>query len=212
MIRGGEIRPGSHPELHVLALYASGDLKVFEAWRTERHVRCCGSCEQEVRAFRSTKAELRRATERCTLAAFETPADWNRLEREMAGNIAVGVAAARCIERTGRKHMLLSRGVVIGIGLAALFAAGWMTHIPMEQNHHLVASIERIFRGPEPVRPMGTIVETTPEGIAVHTQAASLTILHPPSAVVSLAGGSGVTASYIDDETGEVTVTTVYGQ
>jgi hypothetical protein len=212
MIQAGGIQIGSHPQSHILALYSSGDLRGFAAWRLARHVRRCKLCEREVQAYRSAKAELRRAAERHVLAAFGAPADWNRLQREMAGNIAVGVAAARCIEKIGRKRIALSRGVLAGIGLTALFVAGWMTHIPMQQTQHLFASAERIFRGPDPVRPLGTVVETTPEGIAVHTQAASLTILHPPSAVVSLGAGSGVTASYIDDQTGEVTVTSVYAQ
>ncbi|MGH9582302.1 MAG: hypothetical protein ACRD4O_05150, partial [Bryobacteraceae bacterium] len=109
------------------------------------------------------------------------------------------------------------RGAVAGIALAALFAAGWIAHVPKRQAPHLLASAEHAFDGTtadatNADRSAETIVETTPEGIAVHTSAASLTILHPALAVVSLGRGHGVAASYIDEETGEVTITNVYGR
>jgi hypothetical protein len=59
---------------------------------------------------------------------------------------------------------------------------------------------------------MGTVLQSTPGGIAVRTQGATLTILHPNSAVISLSGTSGVSARYFDEETGQVTITKVYGQ
>jgi hypothetical protein len=59
---------------------------------------------------------------------------------------------------------------------------------------------------------MGTVLRSTPEGIAVRTQGATLTILHPRSAVVSLSGSSAVAARYVDEDTGQVTIANVYGQ
>jgi len=55
-------------------------------------------------------------------------------------------------------------------------------------------------------------VRTTPQGIAVRSQGATLTLLNPSSATVSLSGASAVGARYIDDETGQITITNVYGQ
>lgn len=211
MMEAGGTHTGSHPSLQALALYSNRDLKRFPAWRVQRHLRHCSRCRAEVQAFRSATEELRRA-QRAALAAFESHTDWNRLEREMTGNIAVGVAAARCVDKIGRKRMLLSRGALVAFGLAALFVAGWMTHIPKAQNQHLLSSLERLFETNETRRPVGTVVETTPQGIAVRTDSATLTILHPPSAVISLAGGSGVAATYVDEETGQVTIAKVYGQ
>jgi hypothetical protein len=93
-----------------------------------------------------------------------------------------------------------------------LFVAGWLTHIPREQTDHLMASLHRMVTLERPPRPSGTVLRTTPDGIAVGAQGATLTILHPATAVVSVSGPSAVSARYIDDDTGEVTITKVYGQ
>jgi len=58
----------------------------------------------------------------------------------------------------------------------------------------------------------GTVLRTTPDGITVRTESATLTIMHPPSAVLSLSGASSVAARYVDEQTGQVTITKVYGQ
>ena len=211
-MNGAPMKPGSHPSLQTLALYAGGDLPGFPAFRTRIHVRFCKPCQDEVTRFRLARAELKRTTEQELLANCEPITDWKRLEREMTGNITVGLAAARCIERVGRKRMRLLRRAVAAVALIALFVAGWLTHIPAEQNRHLLASLEQIFSGKKRPGFAGTVLETTPDGIAVRTPSASLTILHPPSATISLAGDSSLAASYIDEQTGEVTITNVYAQ
>lgn len=192
---------GSHPSLRTLALYAGGDLRKLAAWRVSWHVRRCEHCSGEVEAFRSAGLALTGLAEEQALARTAPLAHWNRLEREMSGNIAVGVAAARCVETIGPKPIALWRGAFAAIALAAVFVVAWFVHAPKRQP--LVAK--------SALANMGTIVETTPGGIAVRSQGASLTILHPASAVVSLGRGPGVSARYIDEETGEVTITNVYG-
>ncbi len=199
-----------HPALGTLALYSSGELPWSRRWRVGHHVARCADCEHQVALFRSAKAELRREANSETLTAFEAIADWNRMEREMLGNIAVGVAAARCIDNVRRGRVLLVRGAVV-TGLIALFVAGWATHIPKEQTEHLAAALGRIV-GLEHPQITGTVLRGTPDSVAVRAQGATLTILHPPSAVVSLSGTSAVAARYVDEETGEVTITKVYAQ
>jgi hypothetical protein len=66
--------------------------------------------------------------------------------------------------------------------------------------------------GVEPPQLSTSVVSTTPEGIAVRAQGATLTILHPPSAIVTLAGSSSLGARFVDEQTGQVTITNVYGQ
>jgi len=122
----------------------------------------------------------------------------------------VGVAAARCIENVHGRRKFLTRAA-IAVGLTALFVGGWMTHIPMEQTEHLFASLRRVA-GIERPQATGTELRTTPDGIAVRTQGATLMILNPPTAVVSLSGRSAVSARYVDEETGELTITKVYAQ
>ena len=199
-----------HPRLETLALYSRGELPWRLRWRTASHLNHCTDCEHQVLMFRSATAQLRREAEAQTLTGFEAIADWGRLEREMLGNISVGVAAARCIEKTSRKHALLWQ-TAFGTALAALFVAGWMTHIPAEQTGHLAASLRQFFEG-QHAQPSGTVIQATQDAIAVRAQGATLTILHPRSAVVSVSGSSAVAARYIDTETGQVTITNVYGQ
>lgn len=188
-----------HPALSKLALCASGDLRGFAAWRLRHHLRRCPLCRKEAEAFRATRDELRRSADREALAAL---AHWNRREREMIGNIAVGVAAARCIERIGPKRILRSRAAWTCVAVGLLLAGVWAARLKQPRD----------MSGAAPQQTAGAVVETTPDGIAVRTAGGSLTMLHPASAVVSLGRGPGVAASYIDEETGEVTIANVYGK
>ncbi|MBV9612900.1 MAG: zf-HC2 domain-containing protein [Acidobacteriaceae bacterium] len=199
-----------HPSAAALALYAGGDLQWTDRWRMRRHIAGCPECEGQVSLFRSAKAELRREAHSETLTGFEAIADWSRLEREMLGNIAVGVAAARCVDKVRRGRALLVRAAVV-TGLVVLFAAGWMTHIPREQTEHLTASLRQLM-GLERPQPAGAVLRANGEGVAVRAQGATLTMLHPASAVISLSGSSAVSARYVDEETGQVTITKVYAQ
>ncbi len=200
----------SHPQPELLALYARGDLPFVSRLRLRGHLLECSECEAQIRAFTSSAAELKREASTQTLTAFEAIADWNTLEREMLGNIVVGVAAARCIDNVGRKRVWLPR-LGIAAGLAALFVAGWITHIPREQSGHLAASLSHLMRF-RPTPPLGNEVRTTPTGIAVRSEGITLTILHPPTAFVSVSGSASVEARYVDEDTGQMTITNVYGQ
>ncbi len=199
-----------HSSLETLALFAAGDLPLVTRLRVGRHVARCGDCEHQVLLFRSALGELKRDAAAQTLTGFEAIANWPALEREMMGNIAVGLDASRCIENVGRRRALLYR-FAMAAGLTILFAAGWMTHIPREETNRLLASLRGAV-GLDKPQFAGTVLRSTPDGITVRTQGSSLKILHPNSAVVSLYGTSGVAARYIDQETGQVTITKVYGQ
>jgi flagellar hook-associated protein FlgK len=87
-----------------------------------------------------------------------------------------------------------------------------LTHIPVAENEHLVASLRQLVGVNGTAHPTGSVLQTTADGISVRAQGATLTILHPRSAVVSLSGESSVRARYVDEESGEVTITSVYGQ
>ena len=209
-MRPADVGRSLHPGLGTLALYSSGDLPLRSRWRVRRHVTGCAECEQQVLMFRSCKAELRREAQAQTLTGFEAIADWNRLEREMLGNIGVGLAAARCIDKVRRGRVVLAR-VGMVVGLAVLFIVGWITHIPKEQTEHLATLLEQAVGVKRP--PItGAVLRATPDAIAVRAHGSTLTIMHPPSAVVSMSGSSAVAARYVDEETGQVTITKVYGQ
>jgi hypothetical protein len=202
--------PLPHPALEILSLYAAGDLPLFLRLRTATHVNECAACEQQVLSFRSTKAELRREAGAQILTGFEAIVDWQALESDMLGNIRVGVAAARCIQKVGRTRKWAGR-LAWAAGMTALFIAGWLTRVPPDDNQRILTALRRAVGLDQP-QFYGTIVRSTPDGIAVRTQTATLTILHPQSAVISMSSPSSVTARYVDDDSGQVTITNVYGQ
>jgi hypothetical protein len=202
---------GRHAAIATLALFSRGDLSWLEGWKVRRHVAGCSACGDEVSRFRFATEELKREAAAQTLTGFEAITDWTRLEREMLGNIAVGVSAARCIDNVGRRRgVLLAKGAAMG-GMALLLVGGWFIHVPPEQNRHLLASFQRLI-GEGAVQQAGSVLRATPDGISVRAQGATLTILHPRSAVVSMSGASAVRARYVDEDSGEVTITSVYGQ
>jgi hypothetical protein len=201
-----------HPSAELLALFTTADLPLLDRWKIRRHIGTCEQCEHEVALFRASDIEFQRQARTETLTGFEAIADWSRLEREMEGNIIVGLAAARCIER-GADH----RGLLIKFSLAAamllLFVLGWVTHVPNQQSARILTAVRGAFDGSNQSRVYeGPFLRTQADGIVVGSQEGSLTILHPATAVVSLSGPSSVEARYVDDETGQVTITDVYGQ
>ena len=203
-------KSATHPSPESLALYSRGDLPFLVQRRLRLHVVECAECERQISQAAAAVTELKREASTETLTAFEAIADWNTLEREMIGNIVVGVSAARCIEKVGHRRSWVPR-LALGAGLCVLFVAGWVTHIPRQQTEHLTASLSQYFGARQPVR-LANVVETTPNGIAVRSQGVTLTILHPGSAVTSRSGNSSVAARYVDEDTGQLTINNVYGQ
>ncbi len=201
----------THPSSEVLALYSSADLPLLDRLRIRRHLSRCEDCEKQFALFRASTVEFKRLAATETLTGFEAIVDWTRLEREMEGNITVGLDASRCIEK-----QRASRGLLVKFSAAAamllLFVLGWVTHVPAEQSVRLYAAVRSAFSGNHPREYQGPILRSIPDGIIVGSQDSSLTILHPASAVVSVSGTSAVEARYVDDETGQVTITDVYGQ
>ena len=201
---------GSHPVPESLALYARRDLPLFANLRVKAHLLQCAGCEQQVESLADMVRAVREEAGAETLSTVEAVAGWKRLESEMLGNIVVGVAAARCIENVGHKRAWLFRMAIAG-GLAALFVVGWITHIPGEQTDHLVASVSRAIGVRQNAPPLN-LLQATPNGIEVRSQGVTLKILHPSSAYVSLSGISSMQARYVDEQSGQLTITNVYGQ
>jgi hypothetical protein len=200
-----------HPSPEVLSLFSTLDLPLLERWKIRRHLYRCESCDNQLALFHAAKAELKRQARNETLTGFEAVADWSRLEREMEGNIVVGLAAARCIEKRPRSRSLLIK-CSFASAVALLFALSWVTHISTEQTSRLYSTLAGALTGHRAHLSPGPVLRSLPDGIIVGSQDGSLTILHPASAVVTASGPSSVAARYVDDETGQVTITKVYGQ
>ncbi len=200
-----------HPSAEMLALYGTADLPLMERWKIRRHLSVCEHCEREFSIFRASSAELKRLASTQTLTGFEAIADWSRLEREMVGNIVVGLDAARCVDRRPATRSLLFK-FAAATGMFVLFVLGWVTRVPAGEASHVFSVVRHAFSKNLTHEYQGPILRSLPDGIVVGSQDSSLTILHPAAAVVSVSGTSGVEARYVDDETGQVTITDVYGQ
>lgn len=205
-------RSGGHPRVETLALFARGDLAWLERRDVTRHVRHCAECLHELGEFRAVVEELRRGASAGLPPAVESVGEWLRIEREMTGNINVGVAAGRCIEKVGVHRLRGWRGPLVIAGLSVVFIAGWFLNMPHRDTAQILSAFHSAWSGAETRN--GTIVQTTAKGIAVRTQGAMLTLLHPGATdvTVSVNGTASVGARYVDDETGQVTITNVYGQ
>lgn len=196
-----------HPGRGELALYPRRDL----AWRRRfalwRHLRGCATCRAETAGFERSARETKDLAGKASLPFSE--ADWQHLEREMLGNIKVGVAAARCIENVGRGRFAFRTGYLLA-ALAVLFVLGWMTHIPLATDQRIVGAIRTAFA--KRSGPPGPELAATGDSIGVESQGTALRLMHPRAAAVSLAGSSSLAARYVDEDSGQVTITKVYAQ
>lgn len=202
-----------HPEERLLALYARKDLGWGQQFRLARHVKSCAVCSAGVERFQVAIADFQREATAGTLTGFEAIADWNTLEGEMLGNIRVGLDAARCIDHVGRRGASGWRMAAVALGMMLVFVMGWALNTPPGLTNGMVERLRAATAGRTSMA-RGSVVSTTPLGIAVRSQGGTLTLLSPSSmpVSVSVSGASEVTASYVDAETGQVTITNVYGQ
>ena len=181
-----------HPEPHALALFAGGELPFWVRWQIRRHLRSCERCHEEVQGFRRRQEWFRGA-------AGELPANlhWNRLAAEMRANIQVGLAAGECV--SGAQHVSERLGWRAAVALASItvvIVGGWWLHLP----HPRVKPVD------------AAVLEATADGIELKQPEGALTLMHPGSApvMVSVSAQGAMTARFVDEETGMVTVNNVY--
>jgi hypothetical protein len=208
----------SHPNEVQLALFAGGDLGLWDRWRVKRHVSRCSDCRSEV-------AGLRAASEQAREAVPDLPKDlnWNRLADEMTGNIRVGLAAGEAIARFDRpitrvRPARLGWNAALVLACATVvFVATFWTSLPREQSRHLTSALGKIFTGQTgPRRPVVTqddvMLEASSSAIEVKENGRTMMLTHPRSdgvtVSVNMRGSAGV--RYVDNDTGQVTTNKVY--
>lgn len=188
----------THPSTQELALYAGGDLGWLRRRMVERHVCSCSACQTAASEF----SELRAA------AAEEAPAlSWSRLESEMKANIRLGLAAGECVQpRVTRGFVSGKRLALAGTALAVIGAAGVLYQWPFH-NHFPGRELAARFSS-------GAVLEASDSGIQVREGMQTLRILTRETHRVSYTVGARgeLRASSIDPETGNVTITHVYGE
>lgn len=206
-----------HPNQVQLALFAGGDLGLWDRWQVRRHVAKCSGCESEV-------AALRKASEQVREAAPDLPKDfnWNRLAEEMTGNIRVGLAASEAIARFDRpgqgvRPIRVGWNAALVLACATLiFVTAFWTSLPREQAQHLTSAMQKIFTGQTgrhvAISQDDAVLEASSSGIAVKENGSTMTLTHPRSdgvtVSINMRGSAGV--RYVDADTGQVTTTKVY--
>lgn len=190
-----------HPSQATLALQAGGDLQYFARWRTERHLRRCDRCREEVEAFETAR--------RIAPDLAETPEiSWNRLAADMKANIRLGLAAGECVrsgERPLRETPLFTgaRAIVALASVAALLVTGIVLEHPAP-----------IATGADD----GMVVQATSNGIQVRKGGQELRLnnpegLTPDEKVLYAPDAQGsVRARYVDPKTGYVQDNRVYAE
>jgi hypothetical protein len=200
-----------HPDERHIALYAGGDAGWVERVSIGWHVARCGSCARLVEAYRRDRQALRQE-----MAELPADLDWNRLAAEMTANIRVGLEAGECVsERTSRAIRLFWRPAFAGAGLALVLLGAWYLNFPAQDRQTLGRGIARLWSAPPATAvDAGVSLEATRAGIQVSENGSAMTVMNPgtqpPVVVVSTRGS--LRARYVDDDTGQVTITNVYAQ
>ncbi|MGA3188324.1 MAG: hypothetical protein ABSF22_14560 [Bryobacteraceae bacterium] len=202
-----------------LALYASGDLRLWQRAAVHLHVRQCASCRERVEEFRADARMLREAA-----AKLPEGLDWARLASEMTANIHVGLAAGECVSprgRAGRLHKSIPavwRPVALASFVAAmlvvLLAGGWWLNMPSQDTRVLSRAMRSIWHGRTAIEERGPAIEASSEGIELRKDGGSLGVSQDAAQLVtvSVSTQGSASANYVDQDTGQVTITSVYAQ
>jgi hypothetical protein len=197
-----------------LALFASGDLSLWRGASVRLHTSGCSACRARVDGYRLDRQRLKEE-------ALEMPPgiDWDRLAAEMTANIRVGIEAGECVAPRRKRHAVnWSWGWQAAAAAAAITlligAALWL-NFPASDKEILGRAMGQLFHGrSSPVEERGPVVEASSTGIELRENGGLLKIsqgaLRPVA--VSVSGQGSASARYVDTDTGQVTITSVYVQ
>jgi hypothetical protein len=206
----------SHVPETELALYVSRDLELWRRVVVRLHVSRCERCSRRVELYRADPARIREA-----IGELPPGVNWDRLAAEMTANIRVGLAAGECVAPRSRKPVALSwRPAAVMAGLVAVLAGAWWLNTPVAETQALGRAVRAVWNGPNN-RPQhrltddrGPVVDVTASGIALQENGSSLAVsqgsARPLAVSVNVQGSAS--ARYVDAETGQMTITSVYVQ
>ncbi len=204
-----------------LALYATGDLPFWRSAAVRFHVRRCDECRGWVEALRLDRQELRRSADDMP-TSIPKNFDWDQLAAEMTANIRVGLAAGECVTPRERKVAPISwRPAAIAAGLVVLMAGAWWLNIPRTDTEAIGRAIRAMATGGRAASPQGErgdergpVVAASSSGVELVENGARMGIdqngLVPVMFSVSTQGSAS--ARYVDQDTGQVTITAAYEQ
>jgi anti-sigma factor RsiW len=217
-----------------LALFATGDLNPWRSALVRFHVARCAQCRETVDAFRRDRERLRQEASR-----MPPGLNWERLAAEMAANIRVGLEAGECVAPRRSKRAFwtpgwlsfphLSFGWKIAGALTAataLVALALWLNFPAGDQAVLGKAMSQLLRGQllhergalnlegRAGDDAGPVAEASPTGIELRENGGAVRIsqgdLRPVNVSVSAQGSAS--ARYVDADTGQVVITSVYVQ
>jgi anti-sigma factor ChrR (cupin superfamily) len=201
-----------------LALYATGDLRLWQRASVHLHVRQCELCRDIVEEFRADGRALRDAAE-----GLPDGVDWARLSAEMTANIRVGLAAGECVAPRGRRARRfipnswrpVALASLVTAALAALLVGGWWLNMPAQETQALGRAMRSVWHGRSVMQEeRGPVIEASSEGIELRKDGGALGVSQDSAKLmtVSVSTQGSASAHYVDQDTGQVTITSVYAQ
>jgi hypothetical protein len=160
---------------------------------------------------------------------FPEGVDWARLSAEMAANIHVGLAAGECVSpRTKGKPARTSVGdwvperwrplalaSCVTALMAVLLVGGWWLNVPPQDTQSLNRAMKSVWRGrTAAAEERGPVIEASTDGIELRKDGGSLGVGQDSAQLVtvSVSTQGSASAHYVDQDTGQVTITSVYAQ
>jgi hypothetical protein len=196
-----------HPREIDLALFAAGDLSLFNRASVRLHAANCERCHARIQAYRLDRERLKQE-------ASEMPAgvNWDRLAAEMTANIRVGLAAGECVAPRGRKRIVRAWWPAAAVASAAvlLTMAAWWLNLPASDTE----SLARVMRNLVHVQTVAAkelpYVDASPSGIEAGVNGSALRPSQGKAVplVVSVSTEGSASARYIDADD-QITITSV---
>ncbi|MEO7144385.1 MAG: hypothetical protein ABI165_12880 [Bryobacteraceae bacterium] len=214
-----------HPGVSELALLAGGELSFPRRVRVSRHVSRCAACRAQADGFRSDHRHMQGE-----LAELPEGIHWEGLAAEMTGNIRVGLAAGECVGPVpGTRRLPVLNFALPGLqrwGLGALAASlcllltlGWFMKMAPSDTQALARALQTVWAGRGPGAEQlnagrGVILEANTGGIEVKQNGRAMRFVSPSAeaVTVSVSLQGSAQASYVDSQTGQVTIANVYAQ
>jgi hypothetical protein len=206
-----------------LALYASGDVSLWQRASIHLHIRQCEKCREVVNEFRVDARILRDAS-----AVLPEGVDWARLSAEMTANVRVGLEAGECVAPRGRGRLRKAipasiperwRPVALASAVAAMLtvmlAGAWWLNVPAQDTQALNRAMHSIWHGRAAMSDERVaVIEASSEGIELRKNGGSLGVTQDAARLmtVSVSTQGSASAHYVDQDTGQVTITSVYAQ
>ncbi|MGH9645686.1 MAG: hypothetical protein ACRD4E_02615, partial [Bryobacteraceae bacterium] len=181
--------------------------------RVRLHVRRCEECHSLLEALRTDRQELRRSAD-----DMPSGLDWDQLAAEMTANIRVGLAAGECVTPREPKAAAMSwRPGAIAAGLVVLLAGAWWLNIPRTDTEAIGRALRDMATGGRlnaTQEERGPVVGASSAGVVLVENGGRMGMdqggLEPVMYSVSTQGSAS--ARYVDQDTGQVTITATYVQ